>query len=360
MGSRVLIIAAGVCVSVAALPGQNTAAVEAMMEAGHWKRVRQIATARIQTNPTDPVGHAWLAKVRITFGENSGAIAEAERAVSLEPRNAAYQGHLAEACAMMADRSTPIRGLFFVRCMKKAIDASRAADPRHIDTMLVEMMFTWKAPSVVGGDRKKAQRIADTIQSISPVWGYLAHARLLQDSGDDRTTENLLLNAVKADPSFYRARAALARFYCCTAKMRRMADAEKVAREALALDPSAAPGHEILARVLAAGQRWSDLEAALARAESAVPDDLTPYYGAAQSLIETGQDFRRAEKYLNRYLGQPPEGREPTHAEARWLLAILYEKEGKKADALRELAAAVQLDPLFEAAKRDLKRLKKA
>ena len=39
--------------------------------------------------------------------------------------------------------------------------------------------------------------------------------------------------------------------------------------------------------------RWAELEDILARAEKAVPDNLGPYYAAAQSLLEIGKDFRK-------------------------------------------------------------------
>ncbi len=342
------------------LRAQTPAAMDAMMESGHWKRVRQIASARVASNPGDAQARAWLAKAKITFGDYEGAIADAERAVAADPKNPAYLAPLAEANAMMADRSTPIRGLIYVRAMKKAIEASLATDPRHIDTLLVEMMFSWKAPGLAGGDKKRARKIAADIRAISPVWGYLAEARLLQDSGDDATVEGLLLNAVKASPGFLRARVALARFYCCTARQKRLDQAEQAAREALALDPGAPAPYEILARVYAAGQRWADLESIVARASAAVPDDRVVYYGAAQALIEIGQDFRRAEKYLNQYLDQVPEGREPSRAEARWLLATMYEREGRRDEALRELQMAVKAEPDFEPARRDLKRLRRS
>jgi hypothetical protein len=39
-------------------------------------------------------------------------------------------------------------------------------------------------------------------------------------------------------------------------------------------------------------------------------------------------------------------------------LGLLYEKEGRKSDAISELQTALRLKPDFEAAKQDLKRLK--
>ena len=328
------------------------------MEAGHWKRVRQIATARILSNSNDAEARTWLSKAKVTFGDLEGAVADAERAVAVDPRNAAYQAELAESCAMMAEKVSSLKALGYVRCMKHAIEASLASDPKHIDTMLVEMMFTWKAPSIAGGDKRKALRIAENIRAISGAWGNLAHARLLRDTGDDATVEGYLMNAVKADPSFYRSRIALARFYCCTARVKKHELAEKAAKEALAMDPGAPAGYEILAHVYASERRWADLEALIVKADTACSDDRIAYYAAAQSLLEAGQDFPRVEKYLTHYMAQPPEGREPTEAEARWLLATMYEKSGRKNDAVRELMAAVKLEPDFEPAKRDLKRLR--
>lgn len=328
------------------------------MEAGHWKRLRQLTEEKLKANPNDGLARLWLSKVKSSFNDHLGALTEAERAVALDPNNPGAHAQLAEASAFLADRTGPLAALNHVRRMKKELDASLAIKANNLDALLVQMMFSWKAPSIAGGDRKKALKIADDIGRDLPVWGNLAHARLLQDSGDDPTVERWLLNAVKADAKFFRARISLARFYCCTARTKQFDKAEQAAQEAIRLDPNSAAGYETLAYVLASGQRWSELEATLARAEKAVPEDFAPFYFAASALLEIGRDFRRAEQYLNHYLSNNPEGRQPTHAQARVLLATLYSKEGRKSDAVRELTIALRLEPTLEAAKVELKRLK--
>jgi tetratricopeptide (TPR) repeat protein len=340
------------------LPAPNGESVDALIESGHWKRARQAVEARLKANPNDAQAYAWRSKIESGFGDLDGAIEDAERAVELNPNSAAFHGQLAEACALMADRSSVLKGLVYARRMKKEIAAALAIDPNQIDTLLVEMMYAWKAPAMAGGDRNRAWQIAAHIGQVSPVWGYLARARLAEEEGNDKEVEAALRKAVEADPSFYRARLALARFYCCSAQQKRYALAEQTAQEVIALDPSNAGGWEILARVYAAQRRGAQLNDALTRAESAAPDDLIPYYAAASVLFETGQDFSHAEQYLRRYLSQQPEGREPSQAEALWLLAELYEHEGRKSDAVRVLQAAIHLDPSFEPARRDLNRLR--
>ncbi|MBI5282356.1 MAG: tetratricopeptide repeat protein [Candidatus Solibacter usitatus] len=353
MNRLILLLALPVC-------AQSVAPVDALIEAGHWKRARAQTEARLRANPNDAQAHAWLSKIRGGFGDLEGSIESAGRSVALNPNSASNHAQLAEACAMMADKAHVWKSIANVRRMKREIAAALALDERHIDTMLVDMMFSWKAPSIAGGDKALAERLADRILSISTAWGALAHARLLQDQGDDATTEGWLKRAVQAEPGFYRARVSLARFYCCTSVRHRPELAEKAALEAIALDPEAEPAYSILARVYASQQRWSDLENVVERASRAVPDNLGPFLAGAQALLDTGQDFRRAERYIARYLSQPPEGRQPTHAEAHWLLAALHEKEGRKQEAIRELRAALELESGFEPARASLKRLLRA
>jgi len=102
------------------------------------------------------------------------------------------------------------------------------------------------------------------------------------------------------------------------------------------------------------------LTKALARAEAAVPDDLSPYVFAARAMLREGAELPKAESYLKKYIGETkePEAGAPIIAGAHWSLGLVYEKEGRKADARSELETAVRLKPDFEPAKKDLKRLK--
>ncbi len=258
---------------------------------------------------------------------------------------------------MMADKSSPLKAAIFVHKMNRELEAALTANPRQVDALLVQMMFCWKAPVLAGGNRQRALSIADNVVSFLPSWGYLAHARLLAGKGDDAQLESYLKKAAQADPSMVRPRLWLADFYCFQAHSKRLDLAEKEARQAIAIDPSAGQAYKVLASVYATQKRWADLETVLAQADAAAPEDLSPYHSAAEALIEIGQDFNRAEAYLQKYLTQQPEGRQPTQAEAHWLLADLYRREGRKSDAMRELHAALRLQPDFTRAKQELSQL---
>jgi len=348
------------CLPLAAATPDVSSPVGSLLELSHFKRAKALVDVRLKANPNDAQALAWLSKIQTNFNENEAAVASAERAATLEPNNPNTLGQYAEACALLADKSSPLKGLPYVRRMKKAAEAALKLDPNHIDTLLVLMMFSNKAPAIVGGDKKLANQLADRIGAISPVWGALAHARLLQGGPDDASSEMWLLKAVQAGPTLYRARASLARFYGITAAKKNYPKAERAALSAIELDPGAEPAYTVLATVYANQQRWNDLDAILARAEKAVPDDLAPFYAAAQALYETGQNFRAAERYLRRYLAQTPEGKQPTEAEARLLLGTLLDKEGRPADALAEVQVAVRLNPELPGARSLLKRLQRS
>jgi hypothetical protein len=74
-------------------------------------------------------------------------------------------------------------------------------------------------------------------------------------------------------------------------------------------------------RSLAALEKWADLDAAIAKAEKDVPDNLTPLFRAAKTYgLSAGRDLPRAERYFRRYLAQRERvpDRPPTTQDAHW------------------------------------------
>lgn len=333
---------------------------DALVDANHYKRARTVVAARLREYPNDAHALFLSSKIEEALGNLHGALALAEKSVEINPNNVSYHAQLAECYAYTADHSSWVKGVTYVHLMKKEIAAALAIRPHDSDTLLVAMMFAFHAPALAGGDRAKAHQLADEIVRYDPHWGWLAEARLAQEDSTDDHIEVLLKKAVQADPRHYRALQEMATFYCCVAKRKNPAETERVGHLMVALDPSQASGYAALASAYARTGRWAELDAVLAESEKVVPDDLVPYYQAAAALVDTGQDLARAERYLAHYVSQETEGREPDRVQTKWLLASLYEKNGRTPDAIRELEAAVRMRPDFEPAKKDLKRLRPA
>lgn len=285
--------------------------------------------ARLHANPKDAFALYLSSKVWASFGNLDKGLECAEEAVALEPHSPDFLSQLAEMHVRLADRVSVLKQINFVRKFRKEVDTALSLDPRHVDTFLVNIMFLSRAPMVAGGDKKRANAMAQQLVQIDPNWGYLVQARIAEADKDDARIERVLTKAIEAKPSSYLARYSLAKFYCCVSVHHRLDAAERQARDAIRVDPGQSGGYDILARVFAVQQRWPELDAILVESESKVPDDLSPYYQAANSLIDEGKDLDRAERYLKKYLSQEPEGRQPTAADGRRLLASIGSHRGR-------------------------------
>lgn len=83
------------------------------------------------------------------------------------------------------------------------------------------------------------------------------------------------------------------------------------------------------------------------------------YRGYARLVLaDSGADNARGDRYLRHYGEQEPEPTAPKLSRAHWKLGQILEKQGRKPDAIAEYQAATRLEPGFEPAQKDLKRLR--
>lgn len=344
------------CVSaVASEPSTAT-----LIEKGHYKRAQAILTERLKANPNDARATYEMSKVSEAFHQWDEAIRQAEKAVSLDPKNAEFQAGLADAVGSKLEAGSlgMFEKLSLARRFKKEAELALQLDPNNVDANEDLMEFHLDAPGLVGGDKKKAAELADRMVRVNPVRGYLMKFEFATHEKHTAEVESLLQQAISADPKNYFARMQAANFYLSRGGAG-LTQAEEQAKQAIQIDTSRAAGYTALATVYAQQGRWKDLDAVLEQSQREVPDDLGPFYQAAKSILiaSQGSDLSRAEKYMRVYLSQPPEGTEPSLAAAHWRLGLILEKQGHKDQARQELQEALQLDPSFEPAKKDLKRL---
>lgn len=313
---RVLLL--GVAAHIAA--GQSLP--DRWIAAGHWKRARAAVEERFREHPDDALSNFLMSQIRNAFGDRKTPLPLAEKAVALDGRTARYHRQLAEALGVAAQHSNLVQQALLAHRFRREIDRALALDARDVQAWRDLLEYYLLAPGIVGGDKTKARETADRIAALDASEGWVARARIAQFKQDSRQQEEMLRQACEAQPPSYRARIELAEFYLAPAR-RQLEGAEQQARAALALDAGRVAAYAILAAVYAARERWAELESTLAAAEAAVPDDLTPYYRAAASLLAAGRDRPRAGRYLRKYLTEEPEGNEPTAAEAKRMLAGL-------------------------------------
>jgi tetratricopeptide (TPR) repeat protein len=185
----------------------------------------------------------------------------------------------------------------------------------------------------------------------------MARGEVAERSQQPAEAEAYYRKAAETDPKNYSAQLAPA-WLCLSDENKKYDVAERYARQAIALDPGRSAGYSALARALAAGERWQELETLLAQAEKMVPDDLSPAFHAGLGILLAGKDPHRAERYLRKYLTQEPEGQAPPLSRAHWRLGQALEKQGHNSEAIAEMENALRLEPSLDPVKKDLKRLK--
>jgi tetratricopeptide (TPR) repeat protein len=332
--------------------------IETLMQNGHWKRARPLAEAGYSTHPNDARAAWLLSRVRDQFQNADDAAKYAELAVRLDPKVAAYHRALYEAYGDQMQKASVFKQLGLSHKMRAELDAALAIAPKDPETLFQQIGYLLNAPAMAGGDKKKAAQIASDMVKIDAASGYLALARVARAEKEDSKLEGLYQKAVESDPKRYDARMVLAAFYS-VAPHQNFTAMEQHAKAALDLNPDRIGAYRSLAFALASQKRFDETSKVLARAEAAVPDDLSPYISAARAMLSGGFELPRAETYLKKYITETkePEAGAPALAAAHWSLGLVYEKEGRLPDAKNELQTALRLKPDFEPAKRDLKRL---
>lgn len=345
------------CLFVASAGAQSPAAD--LAEHGHWKRLKALVEPRVAANANDAEAQWLLSRVRMVYRDHDGALAPAEKAAALDPKNVEYRWQVAQVIGEQASSASVFKQVGLAKRYKREVEAALALNPKHTASMTGMMEYFNRAPGMVGGDKKKAAEFPAQIMAVNKVDGYVAKVRLLQQQSPVPVgeIEQAWVQAVQADPSRYEPHINLASIYAGGATPR-WELAEKEALTARKIDADRTAPYSVLAAVYATGERWPELDAVLAEAEKKIPDNLSPYLRASGALLATGKDLARAERYARKYLSQEPEPNATTPAVAHWRLGLILEKEGRKPEAITELQTAARLDPKFEQAQKDLKRLK--
>jgi len=341
---------------------QSTA--DKLLADGHYRRAQPVAQAALQKNPQDMDALIALSTIQWAYGQLESATAMAEKAVLAANESAIAHAQLANilGARLASSKTGTLEKISLARRFHKEADRTLALDPNNLYAHEALARFYWYGPPIVGGDKANARHMVDRLIILDSTRGFALKAELDATNSDKAKGLAAVLEdwkqAVTAAPGNYTAHAGLSTFLV-TMDNDKLKWAEDEAKRALAIDPSRIAAYRLLAELYVLTGQWEKLDAVLKRARIAIPDDPSPDFTAAQTIIDHNMQsqFARAEAYLRNYLSQPAEGLEPTTAVAHWRLGQVLEKEGRRTTALTEVQTAVNLDPSLDGARKDMKRL---
>lgn len=135
--------------------GSQGAEVEALIQAGHWKRARAILEPQVKAHPNDPKGCYLLAEVKMSFKDLDGALPLAQHAVELDGKNSNYHLKLGQILGEMAARARFFSAGPLAIKFRKEVEIAIQLDPRNLGALDSMMQFKFQAPGLMGGTRTK-------------------------------------------------------------------------------------------------------------------------------------------------------------------------------------------------------------
>ena len=237
----------------------------ALLKKGHYLEAKAVIERQ-----QDPLA---LAELRLLERDSEAAEEAAKRAVERAPEDAHAHFVLGRVMGDRAMAASIFSKMSYARRCREEFEKAAELDPNSAEAREALGEYYAQAPSLIGGDMKKARAIAAELVQIDPVRGYLAQAARAEGdpspyfekaaaaakSADDRLSVAYAVLRAKRDASS-RFRSAAEAFPADPRPQIGLADALlqagdadgaiAAARRAVAIDPLVPPGHFFLAEAL--------------------------------------------------------------------------------------------------------------
>ena len=278
------------------------------------------APAARPASAPDAASAAERAEARLRAGDAEEASRIAEAALADSPADASLWRVLGEACGVRARNAPLLSRLRLAKKCREAFEKAVALAPEDVDARLDLFTYYLEAPRIAGGGTARAREQGEAIVRLDPARGHAALGALFAREKEPARAEAEYRSALDADPRSSEARAGLG---------------------ALLLDEG---------RFEEARRAW------LALADDPDFGPVAHFQIGAIARL-SGADLDDGIEHLKLYLASPPPPEAPTWADAQWTLGVLYEKAGRREEAVAALRDALRLDPGHAEAKKELRRL---
>jgi tetratricopeptide (TPR) repeat protein len=289
---------------------------------GNYTGAISTLQAAVPGNSSNAELFYWLGRAYYEMRDWDDSVAQAEKSVSLDPKNSLYHQWLGRAYGGKADRD---RSFSLAKKVKSEFKQAVSLNPSNIEARRDLEEYCLDAPWIAGGSKDEALEEVNAIAAIDPVAGHLARA--LYDRQGLKNPES----------------------------------AENEIREVLAAKPKSPDPYFEVADFFRVVNKPSDIGTAVDAAAHVSPSDPRLAYYRGIAAVLANANLPNAERDLKSYLASTPDRSDwPEHAAAREWLGRLYEQQGKRADAAEQYREALQLEPKRKEARTRLEKLEKS
>lgn len=284
------------------------------------KKALQNAEAFAKANPNNADAWILLTRARLQAGKSESAVASAERAVKLAPKNAQSQYWLGNAYGSRIGEVGMVSKMSMAPKLREAFETTLVLDPNNLDARESLLQFYLQAPAIAGGGKDKALAQAGEIAKRDAARGHLAKAQIYLHEENNSAALKSYEAAYAANPANNDVRLALGIAY---QQSKQWPEAFRHFRAWIKADPKA-------------GAAW---------------------YQIGRTAVLSGLQIEEGIAALQLYLKLPHNANEPQNKHAYYRMGQLYAKAGQKAEARAAFQSALKLDPGFKDAKAELAKL---
>jgi tetratricopeptide (TPR) repeat protein len=261
------------------------------------------------------------AKALIKAGQGEKAVQVMEKGVAAKPNDAARHFWLGTAYGTAGRDASMFKMMSIAGKARDAFEKAVALDPNFIDARFALIEFHLMAPGVMGGDDDKAREHAAEIRKRDAIAGHRAFAMVAVAKKDLKGARAEYAAAVREHPDLPKPRYWYGVFLMINEK-----------------------------NYAASGEQF---DAAL-RID---PNYMAAHFQIGHLAALSGANLARGEEALKKYITVKAEDEDlPIHRAHYWL-GLIYEKQGKKAEARAQFQESLRLRPKHKDAKDALKRV---
>lgn len=336
-GARWLLMIATVAIVWAALPSMarggpadgNAVDVSGLVSSarqqfdqGQYGQAMTTLQSAQSQNPTSADTYFWMGRAFFEIHDYASAIAQFEKAISLDDNVSIYHQWLGRAYGSKAGKE---KSFFVARNAKGQFETAVKLDPSNVAARRDLADYCMQAPWIVGGSKDEALAQADAIANIDPVQGHLVRAEY---------DLNVLKNRPKAADEY---------------------------RAVLAEKPNNVEPYLESAAFFGRQNELPEMKSVIDAVALMHPNDPRVMFYRGMFSVLSNDNLDSAAEELKSYLASTPERSDwPSHSWARDWLGRLYEQQGKSVQAAEQYRAALQLDPQNQDARGRLQGLEKA
>lgn len=250
-----------------------------------------------------------LGKIAIAQNDSEKAADYFEQSVKLKPNSAPAHFWLGQAYGNQAQNANMFKQASLASKTKSEFERAVELDPNYLDARLGLIDYYMIAPGIMGGSEEKALQQAAEIKKRDVYYGHRAYARVYSRQKKNDLVRAEWVAAIKDQPQAAKPHVSLALYYASVDK--NFAGAWNEIENALKLEPN-----------------WMPMQ-----------------FRVGQIAAMSGQQYARGEEALKKYLTYKVKENEPDLGSAHYYLGMIYEKQGKKAEAKQSYANAVKMNP---------------